>query len=197
MLHSTGSDDIHALAEIVACEVAPDLVGLEAHHRFRRAENGAADRLVGKGGLGELVEDDVVGRVVGCADFLKDDALFALQFVFLEGGLDQDIGENVDRERDIIAKHAGVIGCGFGRRGGIDFAADILDLLGDVARRAAGRALEGHMLKKMGDTMLILSFVAGTRLDPDAESDALQMRHGFSDDGKPRGEPGYFNIHRF
>ena len=53
----------------------------EGFHRFRRAEDGAADRLVAEGRLGEAVEDDVVGRVVRGADLLQDDVLLALELV--------------------------------------------------------------------------------------------------------------------
>ena len=40
--------------------------------------------LAGIGGLLEMVEDDVVGRVVGLADLLQDHAALALQLLRLE-----------------------------------------------------------------------------------------------------------------
>jgi hypothetical protein len=43
------------------------------------AEHRAAHRLVGKGALLEIVEDDVVGRVVGLADLLQDHRALAFE----------------------------------------------------------------------------------------------------------------------
>ena len=49
-----------------------------------RAEDRPADGLVAEGGLLEVVEDDVVRRVLGRADLLQDDLLLALQLVVVE-----------------------------------------------------------------------------------------------------------------
>ena len=67
-----------------------------------------AHRLVGKGAFLEMVEDDVVGRVVGLADLLQDDAALALQLGRVEDRVLQDVGEDVERERDILLQHLGV-----------------------------------------------------------------------------------------
>ena len=79
----------------VARKIGAQVAGGKAAHRFRRAENGAADGLVLKGGGGEMVEHHVIRRIVGCADFLKDDVLLAGKFVLVEGGIGENVGENV------------------------------------------------------------------------------------------------------
>ena len=90
----------------------------------------------GKGAFLEMVEDDVVGRVVGLADLLQDDGALALQFLGLEGRVLQDVGEDVERERHVLLQHLGVIGGAFARGVGVEVAADRLDLLGDGKRAA-------------------------------------------------------------
>ena len=124
-----------------------------------RAEDRAADGLVAEGRLGEAVEDDVVGRIVGGADLLQDDVLLALQLFGVELGFRQDVGQDVDGQRHVVAKHARVEGGRLDAGRGIDLAADILDLRGDLPGAAPFGALEGHVLEQMGDAV----FVVGAR----------------------------------
>ena len=44
----------------------------------------------------EMIEDDVVGRVVRLADLLKNDAALAFQLFGLEGRMGQDIADDVE-----------------------------------------------------------------------------------------------------
>ena len=67
----------------------------------------------------------------------------------------EDVAEHVEGEVDILAEHARRVVGEFGRGRGVDLAADILDVLGDLARRAAARALEGHVLDEMREAVLV------------------------------------------
>ena len=49
----------------------------------------------------------------------------------------QDVGQDIDGQRHVVAQHAGVVGGGLDAGGGVDLAADILDLRGDLRRRCA------------------------------------------------------------
>ena len=123
-------------------------------------------RLVREGGLLEVVEDDVVGRVVGLADLLQDHAALALQLLGVEGRVLQDVGEDVDGERHVVLQHLGVVGGLLARGVGVEVAADLLDL----ARRCRGRcarlgALEGHVLEQVGDAVVLRRLVAGADAD--------------------------------
>ena len=84
VLDVAGRDDDHALGAVLPLDEGVELLRGEGLHRFGRAEDRAADRLVAEGRLGEAVEDDVVGRVVRGADLLQDDVLLALEFVGVE-----------------------------------------------------------------------------------------------------------------
>ena len=77
-------------------------------HRLRRAENRAAERLIGEGAFLEKFENQVLGRVVGGADFLHDHVLLAREFVGIEGRRGENVGEDVERERHVVAEHARV-----------------------------------------------------------------------------------------
>ena len=109
-----------------------------ARHRpdaFLGAQDRPADRLRRVGVLLEVVEDDVVRRVVRLADLLQDHAALALQLLGLEGGVGQDVADDVGGERGVLLQHLHVVGGLLARGVGVDVAADRLDLLGDLRRR--------------------------------------------------------------
>ncbi len=124
-----------------------------------------------------MLEHDVVGRVLRGTDLLHDDVLLALQLVRLEGGIGEDVGEHVERERHVGLQHPRIIGRGLGRGAGIEVAADRLDLLDDLARGAPRRALERHVLEQMRDAVLVRLLVAAADAGPDAERRGLEMGH--------------------
>ena len=138
----------------------------------------------------EVVEDDVVRRVVRLADLLQDHAPLALQFLGLEGGVGQDVADDVGGERGVLLQHLHVIGGLLARGVGVDVAADRLDLLGDLRRGAALGALERHVLEEVRDAVLRLLLVAGAGGDIGAERDGLDPLHPFGDDGEAGGEAG-------
>ena len=169
VIDGAGSDDDHPVRRILPLEEAPQLLRGERANRFGRAQDGPAERLVPERGLGEAVEDDVVGRIVRRADLLQDDMLLALQLILVEFRIHQNVGEDVDRERHVVLQDAREERRRLDARRGIDLAADILDVGRDLPRRALARALEGHVFEQMGDAVLVVAFVARARLDPDSE----------------------------
>ena len=136
----------------------------------------------------EVVEDDVVRRVVGLADLLQDHAALALKFLRFKRGVGQDVADDVGGERRVFLQHLHVIGGLFARRVGVDVAADRLDLLGDLHRRPTFGALERHVFEEMRDAVLRLQFVARASRDVRSERDGLDPLHPFGDDGKAGGE---------
>src|SRR6266481_3946341 len=142
-----------------------------------------------------MLEHDVIGRILRSPDLLHDHVLFPLQLVRHEGGIGENVGEHVERERHIGLHHPRIIGGGLGRGAGVEIAADRLDLLDDFARGAVGGALERHVFEQMRDTVLVRLFVAAADAGPHAERRGFQMRHGVGDDGEAGIEPGDIDAH--
>ena len=136
VIDRAGRRDHHVGRAVIAREIRAQPARIERAHRLGRAEDRAADRLVRERDALEIFEDQVVGRVLGGADFLHDDVLLARELLRLEGRIGEDVGQHVERERHVGAQHARVIGRALdaGRR--IEIAADRLDLLGDLPRGA-------------------------------------------------------------
>ena len=102
-----------------------------------------------------MVEDDVVRRVVGLADLLQDDAALALQLLGVEGGVGQDVADDVGGQRRVLLQHLDVVGGLLARGVGVEVAADGFDLLGDLRGGAAFGALEGHVFEEVGDAVFL------------------------------------------
>ncbi len=145
---------------------------------------------VGIGGLLEPVEDDVIRRVVGLADLLQDHAALALQLLRLEGGVGQDVADDVGGQRGVFFQDLGVVGGLLAGGVGVEMAADGFDLFGDLGGRAAFGTFEGHVLEEMRDPVLRLGLVAGAGGDIGAERDGLDALHPFGHDGQAGGQPG-------
>ena len=172
----------HARSAIVACEIGPQAVGRERADRLRRAENRPADRLVGESTRLEQVEHEVIRRVVGGANLLKDDALLACELLGIESGIRQDIRQDVERERNIGAKHARVVPGVLDTRRGVEVSAHGLDFLGDLARGTATRSFECHVFEQMRDAVLVRLLITRPSPHPDSERSRAEMRHAVGDD---------------
>src|SRR5712691_9100207 len=118
-----------------------------------------------------MIEDDVVGGIVGLTDLLQDYCALALELLRVEGRVLQDVGKDIEGKRYVLLEHFRVVGRALARGVGIDLAADRLDLLGDRASASPFGAFEGHVLEKMRDAVDVSRFVPRTDIDPDAERD--------------------------
>ncbi len=164
-----GRGQHHPPRAVMVAQIGRDLVAPEPADNFGPAQHRPAHRLVGVGAFLKVIEDDVVGGVVGLADLLQDNGALALHLLGLEGRVLQDVGKDVERERHILLQHLGVEGGALARGVGVEVAAHRLDLLGDGERAAPLGPFERHMLEKVGDTVDFCRLVSGPDIDPDAK----------------------------
>ena len=185
----------HVGAAIMRGEIAAERIAAEALEGLGGTEQRTAHRLIRVTQLVEMLEHDIVGSILRGADLLHDHVLFALEFVRHEGRVGQDVGQHVERERHVGLHHPGVIGRGLGRGAGVEVAADRLDFLDDLARRAPRGALERHVFEQMRDAVLVRLLVATTDAGPDPKRRGFQMRHGVGDDGEAGRKLGDVDAH--
>ena len=125
----------------------------------------------------EIVEDDVVGRIARFAELLQHDVLLALEIGRVEMRRADQVGDQLDAERQMLGqqrgREAGAVAVG----PGVEVAADILDRLADLARLAAAGALEHHMLEQVGEAVELRRLVARAGIGIEADRDGLDARH--------------------
>ena len=81
----------------------------------------------------------------------------------LNAGLHDDVGQDVDRERQVLVEHLDVVAGVFLRGERVELAADRVDRLRDVLRRPRRRALEEHVLDEVRDAALARPFRGASR----------------------------------
>ena len=87
--------------------------------------------------LSEELVDQIVGRVLDHLDLFDDDLLLALDVVGTEGGIAHDVGQDVERQRQVLVEHLDVVAGVFLRGERVELSADRIDGLGDVFGSAA------------------------------------------------------------
>ena len=184
MLQRAGSGDDHPARAIVAAHVAGQRLPAHRLDGVLSAEDRAAHGLAAIGGSLEMVEDDVIRRVVRLADFLEDDAAFALQLLRHEGRMRQDVPEDIGGEGQILLQHLGVEGGILAGGIGVEVPADILDLPRDGSRVPPRRALEGHVFEEVGDTVLRRCLVPRAGMDIGADGAGFHTWHRLRDHGE-------------
>ncbi len=195
MLKRAGGRDHHVGGAVVGHQMVAQPLAVEILDGGARAHDRAPDRLVGERRRLQQLENQVVGRIISRTDLLDDDVLLARQFVRIEAWLRKDIGENVEGERHVRTQHPCVIGGGLDAGGGVEIATNGLNLFSNLARTAAGSALERHVLQKMRDTVLLGSFMPAAGRNPDAERCRLQVRHLVRHHGQSGWETGNLDTH--
>src|ERR1044071_3733352 len=163
------------------------------HHRLARqladdlgaAEHRAPNRLLREGALLEKIVDDVVRRVVRLADLLQDDGALAFELGGVEARMQQDVCQNIERERDVLFQYLGVIGRALARGIGVEMATYRLDLLGNVAGAAPLGAFERHMLEEMRGAVDLGRLVPRPDIDPQPERNRVDRVDAIGDDSQP------------
>ena len=103
----------------------------------------------------EDLVDEIVRRVLDHLDLFEDDLLLVLDVVFREQRIADQVGQDVDRQRQVLVEHLQVIAGVFLGGEGVDLAADRIHLLRDFFGTPARRALEEHVLDEVRDAGML------------------------------------------
>src|SRR5690349_8257801 len=119
----------------------------------------------------EEVVDQVVRRVLHHIDLLEHDASLLLDLFGVEGGVEEDVGEEVYGVGEELVEDLGVVADVLAAGEGVQDAAHRVDLPGDVQGAAAGGSFEEKVFYEVGDAVQLPPFVAGAVGDPDTYGD--------------------------
>ena len=142
----------------------------------------------------EDLVNQIVGRVLDHLDLFEDHLLFALDVVVSEERIADQIGEDVDGERQVLVEDLEVIAGVFLRREGVDLPADRIDLLRYFFCAPSRSALEEHVLDEVRDAGMIGGFVARSARQPDADGDRPNVWHPLGGEADTVGKHGSADI---
>ncbi len=142
----------------------------------------------------EQFVDQVVGRVVAHVELFEDDVPLGVDVAGPQRSGPDDLGEDVDREVELVVGNSDVERRHLLCREGVHVAADGLDCVRDLGRAALGGALEQQVLEEVAGAELGRLLVSGADADPEADAHRTQGRQRFRDDTKTRVEPRCTNV---
>jgi hypothetical protein len=99
-------------------------------------------------------------------------------------GVPDDIGEDIDGERQVLVEDFDVVAGVFLGGKGVELPADGIDSLSNIFRGPRRRAFEQHVLDKVGDPTTLGRFVPGSTRQPHADADGTDLRHPLREDAK-------------
>ena len=139
--------------------------------------------------LREQLVHEVVGGVLDHLDLFEHHLLLARDLLGLERGAQQQVGEHIDGAGQVLVEHLDIVARVLLGRERVEVAADRVDLLGDVLRRAGRGALEEHVLDEMRDARVRRALVPRPAGQPDPEADRARAGHGLGQQPQSVVEP--------
>ena len=160
---------------------ARDRLACHALDRLLGSEHLAPERVVGEDRVREQFVDEVVGRVVAHVDLFEDDVSLRVDVAGPQRSGPDDLGEDVDREIELVVGNSDVERRHLLCREGVHVAADGLDCVRDLGRAALGGALEQQVLEEVAGAELGRLLVSGADADPEADAHRTQGRERLRD----------------
>ncbi len=181
-----GHDDLgrHVLVSEVGGHCRPR----EPVHAVTSSQDGPSQGMPLPDLLGKDIVDNVVRRVLHHLDLLQDHRLLALQLLGVEEGVQEDIGEQIHSQWQVLVENLHVEAGMFLGRKGVHLATDRIHGARDVFRAPGGRPLEHQVLDQVRDPAPIVRFTSGACAHPDSHRDRANVRHTLGEDADPVGK---------
>src|SRR4030095_4053588 len=150
----------HSARAIARFKETEEIVPLETRDGFLPAADRAGNRMVFKKVETEKIVNVVIRSVFRLGNLLQDDRSLPLDLLSVETRMKKNIGQKIDRQRQIFVEYLGVIAGVVFRSKGVEPATHGVHLFGNLRRATPFRAFEEQMLDKVGDAVLGCGFVA-------------------------------------
>src|SRR5712692_6297686 len=135
--------------------------------RVTSAQDRIAVRMLGPQRLVAEIEHLIVRRVLDGVDLFEHDVALELQVARAQHRMSHQIGEHVQRLRQVAVQHPGLKRRGVTGGVGVERSAPRLERQRDLLRRTALGALEHHVLEQVGDAHLGAGLVGARAPHPD------------------------------
>ena len=149
LVHRAGGADHKGFRRVERGTPRAQSLGRGGTDGFGRAQNGATQRLAGKGRLLRQFEDQIVGGVGGFGDLLADDLLFAFEVALVHDRVQHEVAEHGGPEVEAGFQGTNLETGPLIAGGCVDVATLGLDHLDDFARRTGAGTLEHHVFQQV------------------------------------------------
>ena len=140
----------------------------------------------------QVVEDNLLELLVNLLLLADDNVALALDRRRLELRVLEDIGDDVDRGRDVLPEALRVVHGLLAGGVGVEMGTEVLDFELESLLRAAVRALEGKVLKEVSGSVVLLGLRARASVNPHPDRRRLRMGLRLGCDRQAIREGGHF-----
>ena len=110
MIHVTCGGQDHASRHIVFGDEILELPLTERLHQFRGPDDRSPECLIRVGRSLQCIEQHIGRRILDFPNLVQDDAPFDLNVTRCHNGVENDVRQDVERNRQILAEQAGEVG---------------------------------------------------------------------------------------
>src|SRR6266849_5467479 len=154
----------------------------ELANSVRSAQNRPAKGMLRPEAAGENFVQQRFRIVEIHLDLFENYLTFFGHVVGIEERTKTQVGNNIERNGEMIVENFGVEANLFFGGEGVEHSADRIHFTGDGFGGTALRAFEDHVLHEMREAVLFAGFAAGTVAYPDADGDRAYVAHGLRND---------------
>lgn len=166
---TTSANQYHAVSSVVGLDVVLKVVALNGLDVLLRTQDGAAERLVLEGGGVQVVEDNLLHLLVHLLLLAQNDVSLTLDSGWLELGVLEDVGEDVDSGGNVGVERLGVVDGVLAGCVGVEVTAHVLDFQLELVLGTLLSTLEGQVLEEVGGAIGAVSLGARAGIYPDAD----------------------------
>ena len=141
--------------------------------------------------------EEILGIVEIHLDFFEDDLALFFDVVGVKFGTQDEIGDDVEGDGQVLVEDFGVEANLFFGSEGVEHAADGVHFAGDGFGTAALGSFENHVLDKVGEAVFGRRFATGAIAHPDTDRDGADVAHGLGQDDQTVGEFVALDVARF
>ncbi len=171
MVSIPGRRDGDLFRTILLSEVCEDGLPAEPLNGLATSQDGAPKRMGRPDPLGKEVVDQVIWSILHHLDLLEDHRFLSLNVFSSEERMEENVREEIHRQREVLVEHAHVkAGVLLGGKG-IHVSAHRIHGAGNLLGGAGCRPFKNQVLDEVGDPAAALRFVARPGVDPNSHRD--------------------------
>jgi hypothetical protein len=165
------SADDDSAGLIVLFQKLINLISREGLDQLRGSENWKTEWMVSPTGPIENVVDIIIRRILHHLNLLEDNHPLLLHIFHVHEGMKENIGQEIDGQRQILIDHLGIKTGVFPSGKGIESSTDRVDLFGNVESGSPFCPFKEEMFNEMRYPVFTGLFISGPGGQPNAEGD--------------------------
>mmetsp|Transcript_25765 Transcript_25765/g.41292 ORF Transcript_25765/g.41292 Transcript_25765/m.41292 type:complete len:301 (-) Transcript_25765:100-1002(-) len=173
MVDGTSRGNHNPVRPVVLLDILSKLISSNGLDVLDWAKDGVTQRTVVECCQVQAVKDDLLYGLLDLLHFTQDDATLEVQMRLIQGGVLEDVSQDVNTLLEIIFEALGIVDRLLSRCVRIQVSTHVLDFLLQLDSVSPLGPLEGHVFQKVSRAVALLRLEAAAGIDPNSHRDCL------------------------